>query len=227
MEKLKLPQVTLVAMTGKSIPEHIRALKESSRGIEWGKVLLLSPEIDSISWGNRHDETGFENFCLENKKIEPIESIDDWNYKIIYDLPNYISTSHCLLIHADGFVVSPEKWREFWLEFDYIGAPWPLPGDDYSYRNEDGEIERVGNSVSLRSKRLMELIATRPKEDFWAVRGRYGNSNEDGFICCHNRKWLESQGCKFAPLEVAVHFSKEHTIEENKDVKETFCFHSL
>jgi hypothetical protein len=49
--------------------------------------------------------------------------------------------------------------------------------------------------------------------------------NEDGFICCHNRKWLEKHGCLFAPLEVAVRFSKEHEIPENKGLT-TFAFHS-
>ena len=66
----------------------------------------------------------------------------------------------------------------------------------------------------------MDLVATRPMEY------HYGNNNEDGQICCWNRKWLESQGCKFATLEQAIHFSKEHQIPENVGLS-TFCFHSL
>ncbi len=66
----------------------------------------------------------------------------------------------------------------------------------------------------------MDLIATRPWKEY------YGNTNEDGFICCHNRNWLESKGCTFAPIDVAKHFSKEHEIPENIGL-ETFAFHSL
>lgn len=220
-DMIQLPDVTLVALTDQKIDEHKRALKKSSIGIEWGKVLLLSTENDSISWGNRDDETGFDHFYLHNKRIAPLKSIDSWNRSVIYEMPKFIETSHALLIHHDGYVTNPHLWNPEWLQYDYIGAPWPIPQDSYSYRDEERNIVRVGNSVSLRSKKLMDLVATRRMEY------HYGNNNEDGQICCWNRKWLESQGCKFAPLEVAVHFSKEHIIEENKDIKETFAFHSL
>lgn len=191
---LDLPQVTLIALTNKDFAGHRLAIDDSCKGINFGAVKII--------WD------------------EKCNSIDEWNRKIIQDLPKYIDTSHALLIHADGYVISSGLWNPRWLELDYIGAPWPLPTDDYSYRDEAGDLQRVGNSVSLRSKKLMDLVATRE----W--RSYYGNTNEDGFICCHNRKWLESQGCKFATLEQAVHFSKEHQIPENKGVQ-TFAFHSL
>lgn len=191
---ISLPQITLITLTNKDFEGHKKALDISCKDINFGAVKLI--------WD------------------EKIEGIDQWNWKVIYDLPWYIKTTHALLIHADGYIIHPEKWNPKWLEYDYIGAPWPLPTDDYSYKSESGKIQRVGNSISLRSKKLMTLIARRK----W---GRFhGNTNEDGFICCHNREWLESQGCKFAPLEVAKYFSKEHEIEENKDII-PFAFHSL
>lgn len=66
----------------------------------------------------------------------------------------------------------------------------------------------------------MELVRTREWKSY------HGNTNEDGFICCHNRNWLEEQGCTFAPLEEAVHFSKEHEIPENQGIT-TFAFHTV
>ena len=215
MEKNKLPQVTLVAMTSKKIINHYRILEQCRKHIEWGMTLLLSPDdSEFIEW----DEEKKNYFVC--KKIEPINSIDEWNKAIIYELPKHIKTTHALLVHHDGYVIHPELWKDEWLSLDYIGAPWPLPTDDYSYRDEEGEIQRVGNSVSLRSKRLMDLVATREWKSY------RGNTNEDGFICCHNRKWLESKGMKFGTLEQAIHFSKEHEIPENKDI-ETFAFHAL
>jgi len=198
---LSLPQITLIALTNKDYAGHKRALDLSCQEIEWGGVKLI--------WD------------------EKITGIDEWNRKIIYELPNYVQTDYAMLIHADGYVINPECWRDEWLKYDYIGAPWPLPTDNYSYRDDGGEIQRVGNSVSLRSRKLMQLVASRPLEWFWEQKRRYGNCNEDGFISCHNRKWLEKEGCTFAPLEEAIYFSKEHTIEENKDIEKTFAFHQV
>lgn len=197
---MKLPNVTLIALTSKDFEGHKKALDYSSRGIEFGDKKII--------WD------------------ESIPNIDIWNYKIIYELPSYVKTDYCILIHADGYIINPELWSASWLDYDYIGAPWPLPKDDFSYRDEVGGLVRVGNSVSLRSKRLMEAVAESPKEYFWSFKDKYGNTNEDGFICCHNSERLRRLGLKIAPLEVAKYFSKEHEIEENKDIK-TFAFHSL
>jgi hypothetical protein len=189
---LHLPNVTLIALTNRDFEGHKRALDRSCEGIEWGGVKII--------WDDK------------------ITGIGNWNEKVIKDLYKYIDTSHALLIHSDGYVIGPDCWDDSWLELDYIGSPWPLPADDFSYRDESGEIQRVGNSVSLRSKKLMQLAATRP------VEYRYGNNNEDGHICCWNRKWLESQGCKFATFEQALKFGKEAPLPENEGLS-TFVFH--
>lgn len=193
---LKLPRVTLICLTNKDFEGHKKALDKSCEGIEWGGVKLI--------WD------------------ESIKSIDDWNYKIIYELHNYIDTDFAMLIHADGYVSNPQAWRSDFLDYDYIGAPWPLPKDDYSYRTPEGELIRGGNSVSIRSKRILAL----PNKSGIEWKPYYGNTNEDGFLCVHNRKALEEAGCKFAPLEVAKYFSKEHEIEENQGI-ETFAFHTV
>jgi len=191
---LHLPNVTLILLSNRDFEGAKKAIDESCKGIAFGGVKLI--------WD------------------EKINGIDEWNRKVIYDLPKYVDTSHALLIHQDGYVIRPDLWRDEWLSLDYIGAPWPLPQDNFSYLDEEGDLQRVGNSVSLRSKKLMDLVATREWKAY------YGYTNEDGFISCHNRKWLESQGCKFGTLEQAVHFSKEHEIPENIGVP-SFAFHSL
>lgn len=193
---LNLSNVTLIALTNKDFVSHKYALDKSSEGIEWGAKKII--------W----DDT--------------ITSIDDWNYKIIYELHNYVDTDFAMLIHADGYVINPQAWKDEFLDYDYIGAPWPLPRDNYSYRTPSGELVRVGNSVSIRSKRLLEAPTRLGLE--W--RSYFGNINEDGFLCVHNRHVLEKNGIWFAPLEVARHFSREHEIEENKDLK-TFAFHQV
>ncbi len=190
---IELPQVTLIAITGKDIEGHQKALDYSCKRINFGAVKLIE----------KHFET-----------------IDDWNEYIVYHLKDHVDTEFCILVHADGYIIHPELWNPEWLKLDFIGAPWPLPTDDYSYRDEEGEIQRVGNSVSLRSKRLLERVAKFP----W--RSYYGNTNEDGFFSVHHRKELEKEGFKFADIDVAKYFSKEHEIPENEGLY-TFAFHSL
>lgn len=192
---LKLPNITLVAVTDIDREGCWNALEKSSEGIEWGATLLLQPKLGSI---------------------------DAWNKFIIYELHTYISTDFIMLIHPDGHVVAPWAWRSEFLDYDYIGAPWPLPTDTFSYRDGTGNIVRVGNSVSIRSKRILEL----PSELGLEWKSYFGNTNEDGYLTCHNRDILKENGIKFAPLEVAKYFSKEHEIPENKGI-ETFAFHHV
>lgn len=191
---LDLSNVTLLCLTNLNFEGHKEALEKSSVGIKWGARKII--------WD------------------QDITGIDSWNFKCVYELHRYVDTDYCMFIHADGYVINPEAWRPDFLEYDYIGAPWPLPKDSYSYRTPEGEIIRVGNSVSLRSKRLLEL----PGRLSLPWREYYGNTHEDGFLCVHNRRILEENGCRFAPLEVARYFSVEHPIPENEGIK-TFAFH--
>lgn len=196
MEKLKLPNVTLIALTNRDFEGHKKALDKSCEEIEWGGVKLI--------WD------------------EKITGIDEWNRKIIYELHTYIDTEFAMLIHADGYVINASAWKDEFLAYDFIGAPWPLPRDDYSYKTPSGELIRVGNSVSIRSKRILSL----PSQLNLEWKSYYGNTNEDGFLCVHNRKFLENTGIVFAPLELARFFSKEHSIPENEGI-ETFAFHQV
>ena len=119
--------------------------------------------------------------------------------------------------------MNPDSWTEEFLQYDYIGAIWPLPQDDFSFRDEDGVIQRMGNGgFTLRSKKLLSLA----KELDLEWKSYHGFYNEDGFIACHNRHIYEHEGCKFAPLEVAVNFSKELEIPENVGIK-TFGVHGI
>ena len=192
---LNLPNVTLILMSGLDYrtEDNLRALKHSQKEIKFAETKYI--------------------------QLGSIKGIDDWSKAIIYELPKYIETDYCLLVHENGFIVNPESWNPEWLNYDFVGSPWPLPQDDISFRDEEGNIVRVGNSVSLRSKKLLDLIATKEWKPY------YGFYNEDGFITCHHRKWLESQGCKFAPIEVAKWFGRELDMPENMDVDKPFIFH--
>jgi hypothetical protein len=146
---------------------------------------------------------------------------------MIYELHKFIDTSHALIQQEDGFILNEKKWENNWLNYDYIGAPWPL------FCGEPGNITtidtRVGNGgFCLRSKKLLKLCSSSPITNFF--------QNEDVSICRIHDKFFKEKGCIFAPVSEAMNFSMEMTIPEKNvnmgDIKtyleaETFGFHSL
>jgi len=209
MEKLQLKNITLIAMASKDVESTVRALNYSCLGVDWACVKLISHYKPSNITNN-----------IDFFETTKTKDIDEWSYKIIYELPKFVETEYAMLVHADGYVVNPKSWREEFLEYDYIGAPWPLPTDDFSYRDVNGNLVRVGNSVSLRSKKLLDL-ANNLNLTWEPFHGFY---NEDGFICAKNKHIYEANGLKIAPLDVAKYFSHENMIPEVQGIK-PFAFH--
>lgn len=206
---IDLSNITLVAMTSVKIPQTIKALEYSCRGIKFGAVKLVSDIApDILPDGITHEYT------------DKMSNIDEWNHDIIYKLGSHIDTEFAILIHDDGFIINPQCWRDKFLDYDYIGAPWPSPQDDFSFKDVNGEVIRVGNSVSLRSKKLIDLA---PKLNLeW--KAFHGFTNEDGFICVNYRHIYKEHGMKFADLDVAKYFSHETRIPEIEGIT-PFAFH--
>lgn len=211
-KKLSLPNVTLAAMTSVNLYETIHAMEYSMRGIDFGDVVLITHRRPlTLPKGIRYSHTS------------KLDDIDKFNYKMVYELGEHIHTDFALIVHADGFVVHPESWRAEFLDYDYIGSPWPLPENDYAYRDSRGEIVRVGNSVSIRSKRLLDFPGQANLA--WEKMAEDDNYNEDTFLCCKYKNVIEEAGMRFAPIEVAKYFGHEHMIPEIVDVEAPFLFH--
>lgn len=210
-EKLCLNQVTLVAVSSVHMYETVRALKYSMRKIVYEDVLLLSDQ-----------KPFYLPADIRFERIGRLENVDMYSRFMVYELHKYIESDFALIIHHDGFVVNPFLWRDEFLTYDYIGAPWRLPLPEESrYRDRDGNVCRVGNGVSLRSKALMRL----PDEQGWEwKRIASGTYNEDCFLCCDNKHRVEAAGLKIAPIEVAKYFSHEQMIPEIEGI-EPFLFH--
>ena len=210
--KLQLPNVTLVAMSSVNMMETVKAMKYSMERVDFGQAVLIT-----------HKKPLFLPKEITYKHTSKLTDIDCFNYKMAYELGDYIDTDFAMIVHADGFVVHPESWRDEFLEYDYIGSPWPMPkpGTKHSYHDIHGNICRVGNSVSLRSKRLMEFPK---KANLKWERDEEGFYNEDIFICCTNKHLFEAEGMKWAPIEVAKYFAHEHPIPEVQGIT-PFAFH--
>jgi hypothetical protein len=208
---LDLSKVTLIAVTSVRLQEHIKALMYSSKNIKFGAIKLVSHEKPE----NLPDKIQFEY-------IEKMNNINEWNYSMIYKLGKYIDTEFAMVIHDDGFVINPSSWKNEFFDYDYIGAPWPIPhsSDKVSYRDINGELIRVGNSVSLRSKKLIDL----PNQLNLEWKAFHGYYSEDGYIAVNYRHIYKEYGCKFADLNIAKYFSHETEIPETIGIA-PFAFH--
>lgn len=207
---ISLPNITLITMTSVDISGAIEALKYSSKKINFGKIVLVS-----------HEKPNDLPINIDFGLIDKMSNVNEYSYNMIYKLGDYVDTDYALVIQSDGYVVNPEQWKDEFLNYDYIGAPFQLPNDSFSYRDINGNIFRVGNGgFSLRSKKLINL-PNKLKLEWKSFHGFY---NEDGFICAMNRHIYEDNGIKFAPLDVAKHFSHELPIPEINGIT-PFGFH--
>lgn len=207
--KINLSNVTLIAVTSVRVEDHVKALLYSSRDIDFGAVKIVSDTKPNNLPSN-----------IQYEFIDKMSNIDEWNYAMIYKLGDYIDTEFAMVIHDDGFIVNPVSWRKEFLDYDYIGAPWPIPNDSYSYRDINGELIRVGNSVSLRSKKLIDL----PKKLNLEWKPFHGLYSEDGYIAVNYRHEFIKHGCKFADIDIAKYFSHETELPETRGIQ-PFAFH--
>lgn len=187
MAKLYLPQVTLVLADCVDYQRGKKSLDYSTQQIQFQEVKHL---------------TAFKRPDSRVVNIPRLSSIQDYNTFMIRDLVHYFNTTHVLVTQWDGFVWNPQLWKHEFLNYDYIGAPWPPELLHTQLHKDRGYL--VGNGgFSLRSKKLQQVLHDNYDNlDF-------SHPSEDVVICQFNRELLESHGCVFAPVEVARQFSWE------------------
>jgi hypothetical protein len=142
---------------------------------------------------------------LEIIQIPKMTSIEDYNRLIVKDLPNALKCDYVLVIQYDGFVLHPEEFANLYFNYDYIGAPW-------------GGLDEpcVGNGgFSLRSRRFVDEAARLEYPD--------PSIAEDYFLCRLRNAELKHHNVRFAPREIACHFS----IEWPPVPWKTFGFHGV
>jgi len=210
-KKLALPNVTLLAATSIEIDMTQLALRISFRNIKFAAVKLLSSSLPSKKYSD-----------IEYISIPIINNISDYNRIILEDLHKYFETSHCLLVQPDSFVVDSDLWKDEFLQFDYIGAPWSEKLRVSQSLVLDMKKNRVGNGgFSLRSRKLVESTA---KINFESL--NFPFKNEDIIICHYLYEQMIENGIRFATPEIAAKFSMEN---ENRlygqDVNKVFGFH--
>lgn len=209
--KKKLEGVTLLGIDCLNIERLIQAAEICLKDFEFESVKLLT----SLPSGNKYIF-----------KIDPINSTAEYSKFALTELNKYIDTPHVLIIQHDGFILNPQAWKDEFLQYDYIGAPWKVA--DWSVKNFDFPEELLGQFVvgnggfNLRSKKLISICDKLIKE------GKITRFHpEDVVLSVYYRKLLEDNGIVFAPVELAKEFSYEAEDDQNNLWGGQFGFHGL
>lgn len=192
ISRLSLPTVTLCAATSVNVAATIRALEASLAQIDFAACKLFTDASVKL------DHPG-----ITVVQIARLDSSPAYSDFLLSQMVDHIETSHCLIAQWDGHVLDAQRWRQEFLDYDYIGARWPQFTDGHD----------VGNGgFSLRSRRLMEAC----QETEFHV-----SHPEDIAIGRINRTWLEGRGLCFAPSALADLFSTERA----GDMSASFGYH--
>lgn len=179
---LKLPDVTLVLIETREHDLAQLALEDCERQAKFADVLVFTDRSSQFIRADRR-----------------VKTVEDWPEKMGWcrhhwqEVAPHVGTSHALAIQWDSWVVDPNMWRDEYLEYDYVGAPW-------WYK----DAMNVGNGgFCLRSTKLMRFLRKH--------RDRYPciNTLDDDLLCRKYRPMLQDEGFSWAPDDVALDFAFE------------------
>jgi len=210
-KKLKLPNISLLAIAHKKDVDQTQiSMKISSENIDFGAIKLLTSAQPKIKYPD-----------IEYVPIKPM-NLEEFNKTMIEDLHKHFETTHCLFVQADSFVVNYKLWKDEFLKYDYIGAPW----SDELVINENLVLNVKKNPVgnggfSLRSRKLLRTTA---KIDYDSL--KFPLKSEDVVVCHYLYDKMIEEGIKFAPPKLAAQFSIENVNNlYGQNLNSVFGFH--
>lgn len=197
---LKLHDVTLILIDTVCHELSALAIEDTLRQIEPAETLIWTDDAGHFPG----------RVCYP---VEKFKRAAEWDRTLWYEASALPYTSHMLVMQYDGWVLDAERWNPAWLEYDYIGAPWPWqPG------------RQVGNGgFSLRSTKMMRYLADNRRLLPLVT-------PEDATLCRGYAPALEERGFRFAPVNEARTFSFERGWGFEHDPEPpapSFGFHGL
>jgi hypothetical protein len=210
MKKNK-PHLPIDLMIVNTLDHNIaqKTLAYCAKFFEFNNIIMISDT-----------KVNYENYIsIKIDRFKNLHEYSDFCLRLI----DYVKSDHLLLVQDDGHIVNPNLWEENFLNFDYIGAPWPASGrwlerfkkyDDNVHEIIKKNIKknRVGNGgFSLRSSKFLEYSTT------------YDSCNgiaEDIFLSLLNYEKATNYGIKFPDFATALKFSTESGLKGFKQRKE-------
>lgn len=213
LNKIGLENITAITINCVDPEEGINALLYSAKHIQFKELVLFT-----------HEEISCPS-DIRVVKIDKLKSVDEYN-DFVLRLGERIDSDHTLIVQDDGFVTNPDLWRNEFLDYDYIGAPWPAERSwvekQFNQHYMKPGFNQVGNGgFSLRSRKFLQL-----SDNFISCKG----AGEDTFLCHTQYDYMINRGIRFAPVEIAKLFSWENNIDDwqnpgELDITKHFGFH--
>jgi hypothetical protein len=191
---IQLPDVTLIMIETMEHQLAKLAVEDSLHDVRFGDAIFFTDQNEPVP--------GCRMVHVPNwpTKLE-------WSQFSWFGVTPHVRTSHMLYVQWDSWVVDTVMWRDYFLDYDYVGAPWPWHPD-----------KRVGNGgFSLRSTALMRYL--RDHRDRFPCT----TSIDDDLLCRSYRPALEDVGFTWAPERVAEEFAFECA----KPSHASFGFHAM
>lgn len=211
MKKVK-PHLPLDLMIINTLNHNIgiKTLEYCRNFFDFNETILISDR-----------KVNYENF--KTVKIDRFRNLDEYS-DFCLKLIDYSKSDHLLVVQDDGHILNPTLWDQRFLDYDYIGAPWPSSNkwitrfkkyDETVYKSAKINIKknRVGNGgFSLRSAKFLEYSAK-----FDSCEG----IAEDIFLCLIKYREAQNFGIRFPSFDMALKFSAESGLAGYKKRRES------
>lgn len=180
---IDLKNICLLSISSNRIAQTQKALEICLRDCVFKDVLFFTDDIQQIT-----------NKDITPIQIDKLNSIKDYDYFVLKTLPHLITqkADYYLTIHWDGFIVKPNSWSSDFLNYDYIGAPWPW----FNFIcGNGGFCLKSQKFIETQINIMNELDHTKP---------------DDVALCILARQKFIDHGCVFALPNIAYKFSTEY-----------------
>lgn len=202
---IDLLNIDIITVNCTNPNDGVMAIKHCCKFFNFGRKILFT-------------DSNIKSDDIETINIQRLKSVDEYN-DFILSLHEYVKNEYVLIVQDDGFIINPNLWDYDFLNYDYIGAPWPSHEDENWLNHQNPKIRpylaknlsknRTGNGgFSLRSKKFIEYS--------YKFKSCHG-VGEDCFLCIQNYDNAVENGIRFAPFDLSLKFSKENPLDnENK-----------
>lgn len=196
---LKLHDVTLVCVETREHELARLALLDCFKHAQFSDILILTDK-----------QAMFDGIPARFHKVPDWPDKVGWSRSWWYDVPPLLRTRQTLNIQWDSWIWDASLWRDEWMDYDYIGAPW-------WYKDR----RNVGNGG-------FSLVSTRLKRFLLKNRQKFPCNTpvDDDLLCRKYRADLEEYGFRWAPESVAYEFSWEGCQKE-RTKRTHFGFHAM
>jgi hypothetical protein len=198
-----MKSITIVAIAGNKIEEHVAAIERTKWHVPYPcETLLISPQPSVSKIRHIH----MEDFGTDKSKY--FNQIGEITLR---NLASYINTEFCILVQTDGYAVNKNAWTDEFFDWDYIGAPWPI----WELLTLRGSMfHRVGSGgFCLRSHKFLDASVNSPSICTAGPKSaRF--AGEDVSTPRIHYKYFENLGCRFAPTPIALKWCIEHSLED-------------